>query len=492
MPESFRSRGQVGGGGGLAGVRPDRLQLGGEDPVGAELALDRHGGSDVRRTHQHREVGQRHHQHAEHPVGAVDQREALLGGELDRRQAGRGQRLGGRQQRRRAASRTWPSPISASAQCESGARSPEQPSEPYSWTTGVMPALSIAAISSRHLRPYAGPAGRQRREAQQHQPAHDLALDLRAASRRRASGPASAAAGRASRSGCAGWPGHRSRWRCRTPEWAPRPAPRRRPRARSMAASASCVEHDRGAVAGDGDDLVEGERDRRRPAPRSGRSRERWSGSVGLMRRSNPQRGAAASPAPTASSRIRDMPARENDARRPRSPRPARAGRDRLRGTARAGLEEGAGRSEQPGHLDHLTRLAHDAGRAVGDSCEPLRSAEAVDQGAEAADTARPRPDPRRRHQLAAVPQGHGHPGEALGGATAARLLGAVRGDRPDQRTGLRGQPVPGGPGRLGQEPPPAGGGVLGDQRPDPLLPAAGRHRRGARPCSRRSSTSRP
>ena len=41
----------------------------------------------------------------------------------------------------------------ASAQCESGARSPEQPSEPYSCTTGVMPALSIAAyvwsVSSR-------------------------------------------------------------------------------------------------------------------------------------------------------------------------------------------------------------------------------------------------------------------------------------------------------------------------------------------------------
>ncbi len=39
-----------------------------------------------------------------------------------------------------------PSPIRVSAQCESGARSPEQPSEPYSWTTGVMPALSTSAI----------------------------------------------------------------------------------------------------------------------------------------------------------------------------------------------------------------------------------------------------------------------------------------------------------------------------------------------------------
>ncbi len=41
-----------------------------------------------------------------------------------------------------------PSPISVSAQCESGARSPEQPSDPYSCTTGVIPALRIAAIVS--------------------------------------------------------------------------------------------------------------------------------------------------------------------------------------------------------------------------------------------------------------------------------------------------------------------------------------------------------
>ena len=41
-----------------------------------------------------------------------------------------------------------PSPISTWAQCASGARSPEQPSEPYSCTTGVMPALSSAAMVS--------------------------------------------------------------------------------------------------------------------------------------------------------------------------------------------------------------------------------------------------------------------------------------------------------------------------------------------------------
>ena len=46
-----------------------------------------------------------------------------------------------------SARRTGPSPMTASAQCESGARSPEQPSEPYSCTTGVMPALSSAAYA---------------------------------------------------------------------------------------------------------------------------------------------------------------------------------------------------------------------------------------------------------------------------------------------------------------------------------------------------------
>ena len=44
-----------------------------------------------------------------------------------------------------AASRTVPSPVSASAHAASGARSPEQPSDPYSATTGVIPAVSSAA-----------------------------------------------------------------------------------------------------------------------------------------------------------------------------------------------------------------------------------------------------------------------------------------------------------------------------------------------------------
>jgi hypothetical protein len=41
-----------------------------------------------------------------------------------------------------------PSPVSTSAQCASGARSPLQPSDPCSGTTGVMPAFSTAASVS--------------------------------------------------------------------------------------------------------------------------------------------------------------------------------------------------------------------------------------------------------------------------------------------------------------------------------------------------------
>jgi hypothetical protein len=44
-----------------------------------------------------------------------------------------------------SAVRTSPSPMAASAQCASGARSPEHPSDPYSRTTGVIPAVINAA-----------------------------------------------------------------------------------------------------------------------------------------------------------------------------------------------------------------------------------------------------------------------------------------------------------------------------------------------------------
>ena len=116
----------------LSGMRPQPLQVVGEHPVGAQLALDAHGRGDVGHPEQVVQVGQGEHQLAEHAVGAVDQRQALLLGEGDRRQTVRAQRVGRCPAVRRRGSRTWPSPITASATCASGARSPEQPRLPYS------------------------------------------------------------------------------------------------------------------------------------------------------------------------------------------------------------------------------------------------------------------------------------------------------------------------------------------------------------------------
>ena len=140
-----------------------------------------------------------------------------------------------------SASRTSPSPISASAQCDSGARSPEQPSEPYSWTTGVMPASSSPAISRAVSSRIAGVAGRQGREPQQHQRAHHLALDLGARPGGVRAHQRRAAAGRAGRAGCGGWRGRRTRSRCRTPASAPSASASTTARDRSIAASASAV-----------------------------------------------------------------------------------------------------------------------------------------------------------------------------------------------------------------------------------------------------------
>ena len=118
------------------------------------------------------------HEHPEHAVGAVDERQALLLLELDRRDAG--SRPGRRPpaSARRRPSRTSPSPMRASAQCESGARSPEHPSEPYSCTTGAMPGVEHRHVGGQGLLADAGAPGRQGRDAQQHERPHDLALDL--------------------------------------------------------------------------------------------------------------------------------------------------------------------------------------------------------------------------------------------------------------------------------------------------------------------------
>ena len=131
-------------------------------------------------------------------------------------------------------SMTSPSPISASAHAASGARSPEQPSDPYSCTTGVMPAFSSAAYACGGRGPDARAPRAQRLQPQQHHRAHDLGLDQRARYPPRASGRASAAAARGARARCTSSPAHRSPCSRRTP--AP---PKRRARRRTRACARS-------------------------------------------------------------------------------------------------------------------------------------------------------------------------------------------------------------------------------------------------------------
>ena len=79
---------QVGGGRALPRVRAECLEIGGEHPIGAELTFHTHGGGDVRGLEQAVEIGEREHQHAEHAIGAVDQRKAFLLGQHDRLEPG--------------------------------------------------------------------------------------------------------------------------------------------------------------------------------------------------------------------------------------------------------------------------------------------------------------------------------------------------------------------------------------------------------------------
>jgi hypothetical protein len=83
-------RPQVGGRRALARVRAQCLQVVGEHPVGTELRLHAHRGGDVGGAQQPVQIGQRQHQHAEHAVGAVDQRQPFLLGEYDGPQTGFG------------------------------------------------------------------------------------------------------------------------------------------------------------------------------------------------------------------------------------------------------------------------------------------------------------------------------------------------------------------------------------------------------------------
>ena len=147
-------RAHVRGGDGLPGVRTQRLQVGGEHTRGAEHGLDAHRRGDVGCAQQQVEVVAGEQQLAEHAVGAVDEGQTLLLGEGRPARARAARKTSAAAPSAPSAVATVPSPIRASATWASGARSPEQPSEPYSCTTGVMPLIEqrrpgAAAVSGR-------------------------------------------------------------------------------------------------------------------------------------------------------------------------------------------------------------------------------------------------------------------------------------------------------------------------------------------------------
>ena len=145
----------------LAAVAAQRLDARVERPVRAARRVGRERAGDERRLEHALGLEQAGERERGRDLRAVEEREALLRTELDRREAGarRAPRAPAAARRRR---RHSPSPMSAAARCASGARSPDAPTEPCAGTTGTSAALEAgerdasASPSARRRRPGRG------------------------------------------------------------------------------------------------------------------------------------------------------------------------------------------------------------------------------------------------------------------------------------------------------------------------------------------------
>ena len=162
---------------GLAGVRPQLLQIGGEHPVGAELSLDAHRRGDIGQPEQVVQVGQREHQLAEHAVGAVDERQPLLLGEGDRGQAVRAQRVGGRLQFAVAGAHL-PLPHDRERDVRQRREITRTAEASVLVDHRRQARRQQVGVGLGGFAAHAGPTAGQRRQPQQHHRAHHLALDL--------------------------------------------------------------------------------------------------------------------------------------------------------------------------------------------------------------------------------------------------------------------------------------------------------------------------
>lgn len=164
-------------------MRADGVQLGGEDAVGAEQRLQGEGGGDVGRGVEPVEVGQGHDQHAEHAVGAVEQREPLLLAQLDRGDAVLGQQLG-----RGPHGAVGALGVPLAHQGQRAVAERRQVAGAAQRAVLVHhrgdPRVQHVGDGLRHLGADAGVAGAERLQPQEHQRPHHLALHPRAHPRR--------------------------------------------------------------------------------------------------------------------------------------------------------------------------------------------------------------------------------------------------------------------------------------------------------------------
>ena len=155
----------------LAGVRPGLVDRRLERGVRALHGVHRHGGDDVGRGRDALGVDERQRRHRGHDLGAVDQRQPLLGRQLEALQPGPAQRLLAATPAR-PDSTASPSPISTSARCASGARSPEAPTDPCARHDRVDTGVEQVQQTVDHHRPGSGIAPRQDVRAQHQHRAH--------------------------------------------------------------------------------------------------------------------------------------------------------------------------------------------------------------------------------------------------------------------------------------------------------------------------------
>ncbi len=167
------------GGRALARVGPDGVQLGRQDLVGPEQRFEAERGGDVGGGVEPLQVVYRHEQHAEHAVGAVEEGQALLLAQLDGHDAVRGEQLPGGPD----------DPVGAfgvtlAHQREGAVAEGGEVAGAAERTVLVDDGGDTGVEEVRHgpgdVRPYAGVAGGDGLEPQEHQRAYDFALDVRA------------------------------------------------------------------------------------------------------------------------------------------------------------------------------------------------------------------------------------------------------------------------------------------------------------------------